>query len=164
MNHCVGQVMDALFGGKVKFLQTCVKNIHEAIASGEEDRIVDALHELEEEVTDIDNANDLDHETVGGLEPVIKLLTNSSSRVRAAALWVIGTTVQSNPKAQKLVMSKQHDGRGVLDLILLPIREATNSKMAGADPKLISKALYALGTLIRGCFEAQQAFVDTEVP
>jgi len=92
--YCVGQVMDALFGGKVKFLQTCVKRIHAAIASGEEDEIVDALHELEGEVTDIDNANDLDHETVGGLEPVIKLLTNPSSRVQAAALWVIGTTVQ----------------------------------------------------------------------
>jgi len=71
--------------------------------------------------------------------------------------------VQSNPKAQKLVMLKQHEGRGPLDLILRPIRDATNHKMAGADPKLVSKALYALGSLVRGCSEAQRAFVDTQV-
>jgi len=158
------EVMDALFGGKVKFLQTCVKGIHEAVSSGDEDRIVEALHELEEEVTDIDNANDLDHETVGGLDPVIGLLTHSSSRVRAAALWVVGTTVQSNPTAQKLLISKKDQGHDVLHLILLPLREAAGSKLEAADPKLLSKALYALSTLVRGCHDAQQAFADMQGP
>ena len=158
------EVMDALFGGKVKFLQTCVKNMEEAVSLGDEEKIVEALHELEEEVTDIDNANDLDHESVGGLEPVMKLLTHSSSKVRAAALWVVGTTVQSNPKAQKLLISKKNQGHDVLQLILLPIRESADSKMAAADPKLLSKALYALSTLVRGCYEAQQAFTDIQGP
>ena len=127
------EVMDAMFGTKVKYLQTCVKNLHEALASADEDKLVDALEvaaalqglcllsahncparcmlltghsslvpqELESEVSDIDNANDLDHATVDGLEPVLKLLSHPSTRVRASALWVVGTTVQSNPKAQE---------------------------------------------------------------
>mmetsp|Transcript_66940 Transcript_66940/g.97931 ORF Transcript_66940/g.97931 Transcript_66940/m.97931 type:complete len:320 (+) Transcript_66940:1-960(+) len=156
--------MDAMFGTKVKYLQTCVKWIHEAVATGDEETIIDALHELEGEVTDIDNANDLDHATVGGLEPVLKLLTHSSPRVRAAALWVIGTTVQSNPKAQELMLSKPDN---VLNLILHPIREAAENPLTGeggGDPKLLSKALYALGTLLRGSSLAQQAFVGAKGP
>lgn len=159
------EVMDAMFGTKVKYLQTCVKWIHQAVASGDEEKIIDALHELEGEVTDIDNANDLDHATVGGLEPVLQLLTHASPTIRAAALWVIGTTVQSNPKAQELMISKKAQGHDVLQLILLPIREATgSSKMTGSDPKLLSKALYALGTLLRGSPASQQAFVGANGP
>ena len=28
------EVMDAMFGGKVKFLQTCVRKLHDAVAAG----------------------------------------------------------------------------------------------------------------------------------
>ncbi|MGB1601783.1 MAG: hypothetical protein ACPIOQ_54150, partial [Promethearchaeia archaeon] len=88
------EVMDAMFGTKVTFLQTVVRYLKEAIADADEARIIDALHELESEVTDIDNANDLDHKTVDGLEPVLKLLSqpHPSADVRTAALWVVGTT------------------------------------------------------------------------
>jgi len=64
--------------------------------------------------------------------------------------------VQSNPKAQELMLSKPDN---VLNLILHPIREAAENPLTGeggGDPKLLSKALYALGTLLRGSSLAQQ--------
>eukprot|EP00802_Teleaulax_amphioxeia_P015418 Tamp_15508.p1 GENE.Tamp_15508~~Tamp_15508.p1 ORF type:complete len:407 (-),score=90.77 Tamp_15508:315-1397(-) len=164
------EVMDAMFGGKVKFLQVVVQRVRDALKSSDEDELVEALHELEDEVSDIDNANDLDHHTIDGLEPVLQLLSHASPRVRSAALWVIGSVAQSNPQGQTHLMEKKKDGYDVLRLILAPIREAcsyletSKSAVGGAetDPKLISKALYALGTLVRGCDICLEEFVASQ--
>ena len=160
------EVMDAMFGTKVTFLQTVVRYLKEAIADADEARIIDALHELESEVTDIDNANDLDHKTVDGLEPVLKLLSqpHPSADVRTAALWVVGTIVQSNPTAQQHMIAKSDNGINVMQLLLEPLREASAAQMAGADAKLLSKALYALGSLLRGAPRPQEVFVAANGP
>eukprot|EP00961_Rhodomonas_salina_P254870 3444616-Rhodomonas_salina.1 len=92
------EVMDAIFGSKVSYLQKSVDWVKESLAAGDEEKLVEALENLEEQVTDIDNANDLDN--LGGVEPVVGLLSHPSNPVRTAALWVIGTAAQSNPSAQ----------------------------------------------------------------
>jgi hypothetical protein len=106
---------------------------------------------------DIDNAGDLD--TIGGLRPTIELLSHASGRVQQAALWVVGSAVQSNPKVQEQVLNY-----GALPTILEPIRAASfppdgaASAAAGTDPRVLAKGLYALSALLRGCGRCLEDF------
>ena len=106
------------------------------------------------QVTDIDNANDLDSPGVYGLRPVIGLLDHKEPRVRIAALWVLGTCVQSNPKMQEKLLKL-----GMLPRFAKPLVELNVlGTLKRSDPKLIGKALYALGTMLRGCPQCVEAF------
>lgn len=53
--------------------------VKETVAAGEEDKLVEALEELESQVTDIDNAGDLD--SVGGVNVVLELLDHPLPKV-----------------------------------------------------------------------------------
>mmetsp|Transcript_11420 Transcript_11420/g.17984 ORF Transcript_11420/g.17984 Transcript_11420/m.17984 type:complete len:389 (+) Transcript_11420:97-1263(+) len=146
------EVMEAMFGTKISMLQESVKNLNSANEANEEETLIDALESLEYHCSDIDNANDLD--AVGGLSTVLDLMSHSSNAVRTAALWVIGTMAQSNPKGQEMLMSK-----GVLSSIFTPLKAVIEAGTAKeADPKLIAKALYATSTLVRGCAACLQSF------
>ena len=86
------------------------------------------------------------------MRPTLDLLGHPSPRVRQAAFWVVGSTVQSNPKTQELVFKY-----GALPTILAPIQAAADaaaaagSALAAADPRVLAKNLYALSALLRGC-------------
>lgn len=60
-----------------------------------------ALEQLQFYVESIDNANDLHHETVNGLMPVIESLKSQYPGIRMRAAWVLATCVANNPKFQK---------------------------------------------------------------
>jgi hypothetical protein len=165
-------VMDLIFGAKINFLQNAVDGLLKARDSNVEDDLVEALEQLEDQVTgafscdesqilkhlllhelirmcpaDIDNAGDLD--TLGGMRPTLDLLEHPSPRVRQAAFWVVGSTVQSNPKTQELVFNY-----GALPTILAPIQAAAagdGAAAVSADPRVLAKNLYALSALLRGC-------------
>ena len=104
-------------------------------------------------ISDIDNAGDLD--TLGGLKPTLDLLSHPSGRVQQAALWVVGSTVQSNPKTQELVFNY-----GALPAILAPVQAASVDGGAGTDPRVLAKGLYALSALLRGCARCLDDFAQ----
>nr|XP_043609807.1 hsp70 nucleotide exchange factor fes1-like [Erigeron canadensis]XP_043609808.1 hsp70 nucleotide exchange factor fes1-like [Erigeron canadensis] len=95
----------------------------------------DMLEELQDHVESIDMANDLN--SIGGLAPLLKYLSNSHANIRAKASEVVSTIVQNNPKSQQLVM----DANGMEPLL-------TNFT---SDEDLIvrTKALGAISSLIR---------------
>jgi hypothetical protein len=64
-------------------------------------------------------------------------------QVQQAALWVVGTTVQSHLKMQEMIRQ-----RGALPKILSKIRQAAGD-IGPSDPRLLAKALYAISTLLR---------------
>lgn len=73
------EAMDLLFGDKAKFLEKVIGWVKETLVAGDEDKLVEALEELESQVTDIDNAGDLDH--VGGVDIVMSLLEHPTPKV-----------------------------------------------------------------------------------
>jgi hypothetical protein len=167
-------VMDLIFGSKINFLQNAVDGLLKARDSNVEDDLVEALEQLEDQITgaffrescsfpipkrllvrelirmcpaDIDNAGDLDK--LGGMRPTLDLLEHPSPRVRLAAFWVVGSTVQSNPKTQELVFNY-----GAIPTILAPIQATAagdGAAAVSADPRVLAKNLYALSALLRGC-------------
>mmetsp|Transcript_10896 Transcript_10896/g.36769 ORF Transcript_10896/g.36769 Transcript_10896/m.36769 type:complete len:342 (+) Transcript_10896:163-1188(+) len=148
------EVMDALFGTKVKFLQKVVERLLSSVRRDEAGELVEVLEELEGEITDIDNANDLDK--VGGLQPVLELLSHREREVKTAALWVVGTAAQSNPVLQELLA-----GRHIMAKLLAPMEEAGAAKeVQELDPKLLAKSLYAVSTFVRGCRSCLEQFVE----
>eukprot|EP00960_Hanusia_phi_P023869 704118-Hanusia_phi.AAC.1 len=148
------EVMDALFGTKVKFLQKVVDKLLSSVRQGDAEELVEVLEELEGEITDIDNANDLDK--LGGLDPVLELLAHEKREVKAAALWVVGTAAQSNPVLQELLAGKR-----VLAKLLAPMEEAAVAKSReNLDAKLVAKSLYAISTFVRGCKSCLEQFVE----
>eukprot|EP00285_Hemiselmis_virescens_P018342 CAMPEP_0173393210 /NCGR_PEP_ID=MMETSP1356-20130122/21978_1 /TAXON_ID=77927 ORGANISM="Hemiselmis virescens, Strain PCC157" /NCGR_SAMPLE_ID=MMETSP1356 /ASSEMBLY_ACC=CAM_ASM_000847 /LENGTH=292 /DNA_ID=CAMNT_0014351195 /DNA_START=66 /DNA_END=940 /DNA_ORIENTATION=- len=148
------EAMDALFGSKAKFMEQCVVRVKDAVKAGEVEEIVASLEDLEEQVTDIDNAGDLDH--FGGVDLVMKLLGHKMDKVRQASLWVIGTTVQSHPKMQEMLMA-----RGVLPKLLDPLRKASKS-LKKEDPRLLAKNIYALSSLLRTCPQCIEKFTKAD--
>ena len=111
---------------QAKFLTKVVEWVKEAVTEGDESKIVEALEELESQVTDIDNAGDLDH--VGGVDLVLELLTHPMAKVRQMAFWVVGTTVQSHSKMQEMLLA-----RGVLPKIMQPLGEKTQTNYPPTD-------------------------------
>ena len=102
------EAMDLLFGSKASFLEKVsmmgsrasnfishviskpdpsawiailqvVGWVKETVAAGDEDKIVESLEELENQVTDIDNAGDLD--SVGGVNVVLELIDHPLPKV-----------------------------------------------------------------------------------
>jgi hypothetical protein len=105
------EAMDLLFGSKASFLEkvsmmgsrapnlnprtiskpdpnACVAMLQvvgwvkETVAAGDEDKIVESLEELENQVTDFDNAGDLD--SMGGVDVVLELIDHPLPKVAPA--------------------------------------------------------------------------------
>jgi hypothetical protein len=95
-----------------------------------------ALEDLEMLVQSIDNANDL--EPLKLWEPLIVLMSSDVDKIRFNALWILGTAVQNNPRAQNVFLS--HDP--------LPALLSMMSKSSDSSAETRSKAIYCLsGTL-----------------
>lgn len=125
-----------------------------------DDDIVSSLEELEYYVHQFDNALDLN--TLGGLSVVIKLLNHTNFKIKSAAAFVLGATIQryvlyfqlslntshfSNPYLQKLTVSY-----GALPTLL--------SLLSHLQPEIVQRrVLYALGSLLRGQTEIIESFL-----
>ncbi|KAF0440410.1 armadillo-type protein [Gigaspora margarita] len=95
-----------------------------------------ALDNLEMLVEQIDNANDI--ENMNLWPQILSFLSLPEASLRTQVIWVCGTAVQNNPKAQKAFFEK-----GGLTLILNIIKDADE------DMEVKSKALYALSGAIK---------------
>lgn len=103
--------------------------------SREEDERVEALDDFEMLVEQIDNANNL--ENMKMWEPLIELMHSSETGVQRHAIWILGTAVQNNSKAQADFLRR--------DPIPYLLSLLTSGKASGSTR---SKVLYCLsGTL-----------------
>ena len=101
----------------------------------------------------------LDLENLGMWAPLQGLLGAPSDEVKVQALWVIGTAMQNNPKAQRAVrvhprslihyIYTHHARRQYLALDPFAILLASLSPTSSAPAQLRSKAIYALSGLLK---------------
>lgn len=136
---------------------------------------VEVMEGLEFYVTTVHNAEDF--AAMGGLT-AMALLTNSSDfRIASTAAWVLGTAVKGAPAVQAVAL-KDGTMPALYNLLRDSLAHAKNEyALAGTTPegaeavkhvealgrslKVVSKAVYALGGLLRYCPEGQQQFADT---
>ncbi|XP_071477959.1 nucleotide exchange factor SIL1-like [Diadema antillarum] len=104
------------------------------------------LQDLEYYVHQVDNAVDL--ERLGGWEILMAALNNTSEALQTEAAHVIGSAVQSNPKAQ--VAAIDH---GAMQLLLHLLRTTPS-------PATQKRALFGLSSLLRFFPYAQKKFLD----
>lgn len=111
----------------------------------EEDR-VQALDNFEMLIEQIDNANNMTNMKMW--QPLLTLLTEQSSTpgIQTATLWILGTAVQNNDKAQMEIL--QHE----------PLKPILSLLSHGADGQVRSKALYALSGIIKHNAKAVDLF------
>jgi hypothetical protein len=112
----------------------------------DEDARLNALDDLEMLVENIDNANDI--EKLRMWEPLQGLLSASADGVKVQALWVIGTAMQNNPKAQCAYLALEP----------FPTLLAFLSPASRAPAKLRSKVIYALSGLLKHHAAALESF------
>ncbi|KZT34757.1 Fes1-domain-containing protein, partial [Sistotremastrum suecicum HHB10207 ss-3] len=104
----------------------------------EEEERVDALDELEMLVEQIDNANNLT--PLGMWTPLLELLhSTESSKIRIQLLWILGTAVQNNPKAQSDFLTYNPLPK------ILSLLSATETP----DAATRSKAVYTLSATLK---------------
>lgn len=121
----------------------------------ESDRI-QALDNFEMLIEQIDNANNIT--SMKMWEPLLGLLTGSedetqvstSSGIQIATLWIVGTAVQNNDKAQMTVLQF-----GFLKPILSLL-------IHGSDGQVRSKALYALSGILKHNPKAVLSFIELD--
>jgi hypothetical protein len=109
------------------------------------DERTSALQELEELVSNLDNANDL--EPLQLWKPLISFLSDSNSLIRFHTAWVLGTAVQNNEKSQQSF----YKYGGVEAIIPL---------LNDSDVTVISKSLYCIAGLINHYPNALAKFID----
>lgn len=109
------------------------------------DATLSQLEELQDHAEDIDAA--CDFPKVGGLPPLLALLSSSPhASLRAASAGILSTVAANNPKAQASLVA----GHAVGPLVA--------SLSADADAGVLAKAALALSSLLRNCRGAQAAF------
>lgn len=119
----------------------------------ESDRI-QALDNFEMLIEQIDNANNIT--SMKMWEPLLGLLTGSeeshatSPAIQIATLWIVGTAVQNNDKAQMTVLQF-----GFLKPIISLL-------VHGSDGQVRSKALYALSGILKHNAKAVLSFIDLD--
>ncbi|KAJ2673516.1 hsp70 nucleotide exchange factor fes1 [Coemansia sp. RSA 1085] len=106
-----------------------------------------ALDDLEMLVENIDNAQNL--EPLALWPRIIGLFAAPEPSIRIGALWVAGTAVQHNPKAQSAFTS--HSG---LQRALEVLKQD--------DPAVRTKALYCVSSLIRANIQGLTEFIANE--
>ncbi|KAG8760184.1 hsp70 nucleotide exchange factor fes1 [Serendipita sp. 396] len=104
----------------------------------EEDVRVTALDNFEMLIEQIDNANNIT--SMKMWEPLLSLLDTPSESIRLQTLWILGTAVQNNPKAQEALLSHAP---------LTKILSSLSTQDANSSPALRSKAVYCLSGLLR---------------
>lgn len=94
-----------------------------------------ALDNLEMLIENLDNANNL--ENMGMWPTLLELLDDESEVIRKMALWVTGTAVQNNDKAQQALVSKPGSISKLLDIA-----------KHDTDKEVRLKAMYALNSAL----------------
>lgn len=103
-----------------------------------------ALDNFEMLVENLDNANNI--ENLQLWEPLISLLKDDDATIRKMALWVVGTAVQNNEKAQASFASRKHGFCEVLKLL------------SDDNEEVALKAIYALSSALGHCEQAYEHF------
>ena len=128
----------------------------------EEGELEVALEELEELVHHHDNG--VDFFGLGGAAALVACVKEELAP--AQALWVLGSAVQNNAPAQQSALDA-----GILDAIL-PILTSSLAQEGGgmskeelcgkrmAGDSVVKKAIYALGSLLRGSPDAQRRALE----
>ncbi|EGG00066.1 uncharacterized protein MELLADRAFT_79345 [Melampsora larici-populina 98AG31] len=109
-------------------------NVFENLEVQIEERI-QAGEGLEELVQDLDNANDL--EVLGVWPKLIKLLEEPNDQIQFYTCWIIGTSVQNNPKSQLAFL--KYD----------PIPLILNVLNQSNDEETKAKSLYCLSSTLK---------------
>ncbi|UZJ54006.1 hypothetical protein CBS101457_003326 [Exobasidium rhododendri] len=102
----------------------------------EKDR-VQALDNFEMLIESIDNANNI--KSMKLWEPIISLLTHPQSTppIQHATLWIIGTAVQNNDKAQMSILDFE------------PLAPLLDLLKSSSDGEVRSKAMYAISGILK---------------
>lgn len=132
----------------MEILSKLVKNVREFSSTTSDDEIVSVLRDLEYLVHQIDNA--VEFIRLGGLSHIIiPALNSTSAEVRAESLRLLGSAVQSNPKAQVAALNSG----------LMP--NLVKAVALDSDVMVRSHAVFALSCLTRQ-FPAAQAKLIAE--
>ena len=134
------ELMEAILGkSEAKCMKECVEYACDT-NNTLPDRL-SLLDELEMLVESIDNANDVDHM---GLWPKIFSLLSSGSdaKIKAAALWIIGTAAQNNPQVQQVILRYN-----VLDVAFSFLSPTINNE--DEDDEVRKKAVYVISSIAK---------------
>lgn len=112
-----------------------------------DDERVEALEGLEEYMADLNYATNI--AKLGTLETVVQHATHPTPRVRAAALWVLGTAMQDFGEAKKQVV----EGGGVPPIVA-GLRDAENVAPRAKAAMAVSAMLKHADSSTRDVFEA----------
>ncbi|KAH9813587.1 armadillo-type protein [Melampsora americana] len=115
-------------------------------SSLELDQRIQAGEGLEDLVQDLDNANDL--EVLGVWPKLIKLLEEPNDLIQFHTCWIIGTSVQNNPKSQSSFL--KYDP---IPLILNILNHSSNEETQ-------AKALYCLSSTLKHAPSSTNAFTS----
>lgn len=111
-----------------------------------DEMLIDILNGIEEYMADLNFAVNITK--LGTLEPVVKLATHKTPSVRAAALWVLGTSMQDVDDVKTQVIA----GGGVPPIV---------SGLSDSHHAVRAKACMATSALLKhGGHGVQKAFVD----
>ncbi|KAJ1728588.1 hsp70 nucleotide exchange factor fes1 [Coemansia biformis] len=137
-------IIDAILGKPASVQMTeCLDAVEHSETPLEAREI--ALDDLEMLVENIDNASNI--QPLGLWPRLIKLYGDAEPSVRIGALWVSGTAVQHNPKAQAAFSS--HAG----------VQAALHVLESDADTAVRTKALYCVSSSIRANVHGLTEFV-----
>jgi len=109
-----------------------------------------ALLDLEDLASDVDNARDL--KSLGGYSSIVALVRSEHPALQAAAAWVVGSAVKHHRELQ-LHLLDEH----ALPALLEQLRASENIEVR-------AKALFATSAILRHCPETQAAFVAAGGP
>ena len=146
----LNEVMQQMFADQVDVLKECVDALKGDESNPQNsDAVVKlqerALDQLMDVIDNIDYARDLG--AIGGLEPLLKLLSSPHETLRQKSANVLGTIVQNAPACQQWALD--HDALECLmaQIVLEPMHSKTFGKL-----------LFALGSLLRGYRPSLEAF------
>jgi len=145
------EVLDKLFGTESNKMKKPIGLIVNATREGAEavkhSEVENALAELENHVEDIDKANDVN--VMGGLGPLVQLLSSSNELIALRTASVLGIMASNNIKAQQQILEAQ-----ALPILLQLLRQGSAQ----------AKALYAVGNLVRNYPEAAEQLFKSGGP
>lgn len=139
-------IIDAILGKPDAVLMKEALEIALDDSKNEDDRVV-ALDNFEMLIESLDNANDLTK--LNMWTPLLSLLSSQSDAIVLNTLWILGTAVQNNPKAQSDFLA-----RDPLPLLL--------SALKSPSPDVRSKALYALSGSLKHSEPAATRFEELD--
>ncbi|KAJ1934378.1 hsp70 nucleotide exchange factor fes1 [Linderina macrospora] len=139
------EIIDAILGKPASVQMTECVDAAEDTTQSTEDREI-ALDNLEMLIENIDNAANL--QPLALWPRLINLLSDTEPSVRTGVLWVMGTAVQHNPKAQKSFGSN-----GCLKAVLEVLRKDTVGEVR-------AKALYCVSSYVRANVAGLTEFVS----